>query len=73
MFAINTQKTKKFYEITCKRVKKNLGGVVFDSRIIGPEGEWSTKEGADLMFRKEAIFLHKGEILTDLNMLPVCE
>jgi hypothetical protein len=62
-----------FYALTGKRVKRNLNGLIVDHQIVGPEGDWTISQGAELARWYGWIFLYNGEKVSDLNMLPICE
>ena len=62
---------KSFYEITGRRVKPNLNGTIIDYQIVGPDKHWSIEDGANLVFTGRAVFLHRGEVIADLSILPI--
>jgi len=59
------------FEVTSKATGYNGGGFNVDVGLVGRGGRaWSIEEASRLVISRRAIFLYRGERLTDLSILP---
>ena len=58
------------FELTHKTTGYNIGGDKINMSVAGPRGVWSIEEAARLIITKRAVFLYRGEPVTDLVILP---
>ena len=58
------------FKLTHKTIGHNIGGDKIDIRVVGPQGVWSIEEAGRLIITKRAVFLYRGEPVTDLAILP---
>jgi hypothetical protein len=58
-------------EVTHRTTGYNGGGFTVDVGLVGRGGRgWSMEEASKLLWAREAVFLYRGERLTDLSILP---
>jgi hypothetical protein len=59
------------FELSHKTTRHNLGGGKVDLSVVGRDGRvWSVEEASRLIISGQAVFLYRGERVTDLAMLP---
>jgi hypothetical protein len=59
------------FELTHKTTGHNAGGDKIDVRVVGRNGRvWTIEEAGQLIINNRAKFLYKGEVVTDLAVLP---
>jgi hypothetical protein len=60
------------FELTHKVMARNGGGESIPVRVVDRDGKfWPVAEACRLTIKRQAAFLYRSELLTDLAMLPV--
>jgi hypothetical protein len=59
------------FELTHKTTGMNGGSVKVDVGVAGRHGrEWSMEEACRLIVTRQAVFLYRGQLVTDISVLP---
>jgi hypothetical protein len=58
------------FELSHKRMIVTPGGFEVPAAVVGRQREWSIEAACRLIISREALFLYRGDVVTDLTMLP---